>query len=127
MAVSPVMQPPPSLPRTTTLPRMPPCHACPLPHTHTHTLPCMPPYHAHPLLCTSPLPCMPPCHKCPLPCMSSCPAMHTSPGGQNSCENITFLQLLLRTVTKMVYPEFPRRGAPTQEREAPNCYLANFY
>ena len=85
------------LPPTTHPPTMhTPCHACP----HTHAL-----HHASP-----PLPCKPPpCHACPpLPCMPS--TMHTlchtcfplwTEFLTHTCENITFLQLHLRTVKKM--------------------------
>ena len=94
-------------------PAMPaPCHAHP--SCHTCPLPCMPPYHACPHQ-AQPLPCMPPAmhalgHACPLTCMpptTHAPAsMHAPatplpplPHGQtDACENITFPQLLLRTV-----------------------------
>ena len=75
-----------------------PCHTCPLPHTPPamHT-----PCHA------CPLPCTPACHACPLPCTPAChacphhahlSAMHATEFLTRACENITFLQLLLRTV-----------------------------
>ena len=96
-----------SLVMHTPQPQMPLCHAHP-PATHapchaTHaTLPHMPP-----LPCTLPcLACSPPCTPChayPLPCTP--PTMHaplqcTPPVDRmtDACENITFLQLLLRTV-----------------------------
>ena len=70
-----------------------PCHACPPP--------CTPPCH------TCPHHAWPPCHACfPLPCMPpshhACPpAMHAPLWTEfltHACENITFPQLLLRTV-----------------------------
>ena len=97
------------------------CHACPLPcmvpavhaplpcHACTPPLPCMSPY----LSCMPPpLPHMLPtmhapllCHTCPTmhaPCHTSHPAVHVPPpetqGMIHACENITFRQLLLRTV-----------------------------
>ena len=53
------------------------------------TLPCMPPCHEHP-------------HACPTPCMSPPPCTHPLPMGRMTdvCENITFPQLLLRTVKR---------------------------
>ena len=90
------------------LPRMPPSHAPPTP-------PCMPTYHTCPpaahaphhtchLPCTSSLPYTPP----PPPCMApsqnapshACPSL-PPPWAEfltHACENITFPQLLLRTV-----------------------------
>ena len=69
-----------SVHRGACVPLMPPCHACPLTHTH----PAMhAPCHTHPSATHTPamhpLPCMPPamhtpCHACPLPHMP--PAMH---------------------------------------------------
>ena len=118
------------------LPCMPPtthapCHECP---HHTYPLswmppalhappPCTPPAMHAPLPCTHPLPCTPPCYACPLamhtppchavpplPCMPPLP--HTPPPIlwteylTHVCENITFPQLLLRTVINtVVLPE----------------------
>ena len=106
-----------------------PYHACPpsLPHTlptmHA-SLPCMlHPYHAchlptHACPChTCPLPCMlpPPILCAPLPCMAPTTHAphHTHPllhmplpwieRTIHSCENITFPQLLLRTVISILY------------------------
>ena len=98
---------------TCSLPHMPPCHA-PLPCMSypplctllpCPRLPCMPhPCYAPLLSCMSPLPCMPPamhapCHACPLPCTPSVDRM------TDACENMTFPQLLLRTVKTCVFRE----------------------
>ena len=102
------------LPCTNPLPRMSPCHACSPVHT---SLPCMPPchtplpckppathapYHAfHPLSCMTPnacpsLPCTPPlCHVHPTLLHHAFPPTDKM---TDACENITFPQLLLRTV-----------------------------
>ena len=91
----------------------PPQHACPRYHElnspyHTHPLPHTPtthaPCHVHPLPYMPPLPHMPPCHACrqlhmpPPPC-HACPPLPHMPRKTDVCENITFPQLLLRTVT----------------------------
>ena len=93
----------------------PPCHACPMlcmpPAMHAPHHAC--PYHA----------CPPPCHACPPPtrhapamqacpplCMPAPPTMHApvmhAPLGTecltDACENISFPQLLLRTVITYV-------------------------
>ena len=99
------------------------CHTCLLCHTHPLHHAC-PPHHAHlramytsPLPHTPPamhtsLPCMPlamrahHCHTCPpplpymppSPCMLSCHACPPVDRMTDACENITFPQLLLRTV-----------------------------
>ena len=90
----------------TPLPYISPCHACPLAHTptamhtlchacprHTCPLPCMPLCHVHPTTqpCTH-LAIHSPCHAYPLPCMPPVDRM------TDAYENITFEQLLLRTV-----------------------------
>ena len=72
------------------LPRMPPSHACLLPHTHpaTHTLchACLPA--THPLPCKHP----PPPHMPLLPCMPPPPVNRIT----DRCKNITFTQLLIK-------------------------------
>ena len=88
-----------------------PCHVC-LPATHPLScmppLPCMPPTHAHTPSMHAPLPHVPPlirhvplCHTHP-PHHACPPSPHMSPPRAkfltDACENITFLQLLLRTV-----------------------------
>ena len=84
------------------------CHACPLPATHAPTamhvsLPCMTPPHTPPAT-YAPLPCIPPCHTCPPP--PHMPPLPCSPPWTefltHACENITFPQLLLWTVIKIV-------------------------
>ena len=96
------------------LPCMPPAMHATLPCTSPHhacLLPCMPPPATHAsLLCTppathTPLPCMPPATHTPtthtpLPCMP--PPLWTE-FLTHACENITFPQLLLRTI-KSVQP-----------------------
>ena len=108
------------------LPHMPPYHTFPLPcmppamdnplpcmpppcHAHTLPLPHIPPAmhapcHGHPSAMHMPLPCMPPCHACPfsLPHMPPLPCTSPPPMDRmtDSYENITFPQLLLRTVIK---------------------------
>ena len=80
---------------------MPFCHACPF---HTHPLPCMPPCHTHPSCQCMPPAMYAPCHACPPPHMP--PTTHTTPSHTcpppdrmtDACDNITFPQLLLRTV-----------------------------
>ena len=127
VAVSPAMRAPlphiPPLPHTSPchahpLPCMPPlpctpppCHTCPPamhappPHTppcHTCPLPCMPPHHTHTPATHAPLTCTPPpCHTCPQPCTHPLPCTSPPPWTEfltHACENITFPQLLLRTV-----------------------------
>ena len=77
----------------------PPCHTCPLPYTPPPIMhapihhACPPPFTMHAPLhhaCPPPLPHMPPfCHVCP-------PVDRRM---IHACQNITFPQLLLRTVT----------------------------
>ena len=82
MAASPAMHAPPPTPT-----KHAPCHAHP-----SHTCPT---HHACPLPCMSPAKHAPamhsPHHTCP-------PAMHAPCGQTDTCENITFPQLLLQTV-----------------------------
>ena len=104
----------------------PSCHTCPLP--------CMPPCHAHPTMHMPHhaylSPCMPfhqtcPCHACSPPAMHAStpamhapyhacpPAMHTPPAPvdrmTDACENIAFLQLLMRRVIIGWRPKFKMR------------------
>ena len=80
-----------------------PCHAC-LPHMSPamHVpLPCMFPGHAYPVL-----PHMSSRHTCPFPFCHACPPRHASSTLltkflTHACENITFPQLLLRTVKRI--------------------------
>ena len=88
-----VCMPPPAMHVTSTLPHKPPAMHTPLPHippaTHVTCLPCMAPRNTHPLSC------MPPCHARP-----TC-------GQTETCENITFPQLLFRTVKTRTVNEPP--------------------
>ena len=95
----------PALPRMTPTTQVPtmhsPCHACP---------PAMPPPCTHPHTMHAPQPHIPG-HTCPLlSCMP--PSARTPPCRQtDACENITFMQLPLRTVIK-----FPSKVAYLEGR-----------
>ena len=92
------------------------CHTCP-PATHTPCHACIPPAtHASPYT-HAPLAMRAPCYTCPPPCMPPCHAhpCHACPPlvdrMTDACENITFLQLLLRTVVrkkKIFHITFPQ-------------------
>ena len=83
-----------------------PCHACPLCHAcslcHTcPTLPCIPSFTicALPFPIHTPLPHMPPSPCIPLlPCTPLCHTWPPLDRMTDACENITFPQLLLRSV-----------------------------
>ena len=108
VAVSPAMHAPMSCMTPSTPATHSPCHA-PATHSPCHghpsamhiPLPCMPPCHAHPSPChTFPLPWTPLCHACPH--TTHAPLCISPPMDRmtDAYENITFPQLLLRTVIK---------------------------
>ena len=104
----------------TPLPQMPPLPQM-TPATHVPPLPYMPPVmhapamHAPCHACS--LSCMPPCHIHPLPCMPLPMDRMT-----DACENITFPQLLLRTV--IIQPSSRKQKNQTRKhiRERPSEY-----